>query len=238
VTSVPERDVPERDDVVDRPSVTGPATNPGERWREVARRGFGPGYARSYAVRFAILEARGEEVHGEAQYVAGLLEPGSRVLDAGCGTGRVGAHLADLGFDVVGVDVDESMVEVARELRPDVAWIVSDLATFDLRGSLFDAAVLAGNVVPFLEPEALRDMAARLAAHLAPGGVVVTGFGLDSANLPPGAPVVPLPAYDGAMESAGFALVTRLGGWDGRPYVADGYAVSVHRTVGAETHGS
>jgi hypothetical protein len=197
VTSVPERDVPERDDVVDRPSVTGPATNPGERWREVARRGFGPGYARSYAVRFAILEARGEEV-----------------------------------------DVDESMVEVARELRPDVAWIVSDLATFDLRGSLFDAAVLAGNVVPFLEPEALRDMAARLAAHLAPGGVVVTGFGLDSANLPPGAPVVPLPAYDGAMESAGFALVTRLGGWDGRPYVADGYAVSVHRTVGAETHGS
>ena len=192
---------------------------------------MGPRYARRYAARFAGLEAAGEDVHGEAAYVAGLLSPGAWVLDAGCGTGRVGARLSDLGFEVVGVDVDETMVEVAAELRPEIPWLVSDLADLDLPEPprRFDAAVLAGNVVPFLEVEALPRVARRLAALVLPGGVVVSGFGLEPAHLPLGAPVVPLTAYDEAMAGAGFALETRLSGWDGQPYVDDGYAVSVHR---------
>src|SRR3712207_917085 len=153
---------------------------------------MGPRYARRYAARFAGLEAAGEDVHGEAAYVAGLLQPSARVLDAGCGTGRVGARLADLGFSVVGADVDESMVAIARELRPDLPWVVSDLATLDLGAARFDAVVVAGNVVPFIDPGSLPAVAARLAAHLAPRGIVVTGFGLDEVHLPPGAPVVPL----------------------------------------------
>jgi SAM-dependent methyltransferase len=213
-------------------------TGPGERWREVARRGSGAGYARRYADRFARLEAAGEDVHGEAAYMAGLLPTSARVLDAGCGTGRVAARLADLGFDVVGVDADESMVEVARELRPDLAWIVSDLGTLDLRDARFDAAVLAGNVVPFLEMDALPTVAGRLAALLVPRGIVVAGFGLGTAHLPAGAPVVPQTAYDEAMASAGFRLEARLSGWDGTPYAGHGYAVSVHRAGGAETDGS
>ena len=204
---------------------------PGERWQAVARRGSGSGYARKYAARFAELAAAGEDVHGEAAYVAGLVAPGARLLDAGCGTGRVGARLADLGFEVVGVDVDESMVEVARELRPDLRWEVSDLATLDLADTAgpFDAVVLAGNVVPFVEVDALPAVAERLGDLLVPGGLVVSGFGLDAAHLPAGAPVVPLATYDAALAAAGFELVTRLGGWDGAPYVDDGYAVSVHR---------
>jgi SAM-dependent methyltransferase len=206
-------------------------SGPGERWREVARRGGGPGYARRYAERFARLEAAGQDVHGEAAYVAGLLAPGARVLDGGCGTGQVGARLADLGFAVVGVDVDEAMIAVARELRPDVRWIVSDLATLDLPepAQPFDAVVLAGNVVPFLEAEALPAVAERLATVLAPGGVVVAGFGLDAAHLPAGSPVVPLAAYDEAIVRAGFALATRSSGWGGTPYAGEGYAVTVHR---------
>lgn len=206
----------------------------GERWRAVARGGSGPDYARRYAERFAELESAGNDVHGEAAYVAGLVPAGARLLDAGCGTGRVGARLADLGFEVVGVDVDESMVEVARELRPDLPWHVSDLAALDLSGAggPFSAVVLAGNVVPFVDREALPSVAERLAAHLLPGGVVVSGFGLDPAHLPAGAPVVPLPTYDAAMEEAGFELVTRAGGWADEPWSGDGYAVSVHR-VGA-----
>jgi 2-polyprenyl-3-methyl-5-hydroxy-6-metoxy-1,4-benzoquinol methylase len=204
---------------------------PGEVWRALARRVTGENYARRFAERFAELEAAGEDVHGEAAYVAGLLAPGARVLDAGCGTGRVAARLADLGFDVVGVDVDEAMIEVARELRPDLRWVVSDLATLDLPepAGRFDAAVLAGNVLPFVEVEELPTVAARLAAVLVPGALVVSGFGFDEAHLPPGAPILPLRAYDDAMAGAGFELATRHSGWDGSPYAGDGYAVSVHR---------
>jgi SAM-dependent methyltransferase len=200
-------------------------------WREVATRG-GEGYARRFVERFAELAAAGNDIHGEAAYVAGLLAPGARVLDAGCGTGRVGARLADLGFDVVGVDVDEAMLEMARELRPDLPWVASDLATLDLPEERFDAVVLAGNVVPFLELDALPAVADRLAAHLVPGGLVVSGFGVEAARLPAGAPLVPLDAWDAAMVGAGFTLTTRHSGWDARPYAEDGYAVSVHRAGG------
>ena len=48
--------------------------------------------------------------------------------------------------------------------------------------------LVAGNTIPLLEPGTLLDACERLAAHLAPGGVVVCGFGLDAAHLPRGLP--------------------------------------------------
>jgi SAM-dependent methyltransferase len=203
---------------------------PGERWRSVARSNSGDDYPRRFAERFAQLAESGQDVHGEATFVASLLAPGARVLDAGCGTGRVTARLAGLGFHVTGVDVDEAMVDVARELHPDLRWVVADLGDLDL-GERVDAVVLAGNVVPFLELPALPVVAERLAAHLAPGGLVVSGFGLDRAHLPNGTPVVPLQTWDEALTGAGLALEARHGGWDGSPYAGEGYAVSVHRMM-------
>ena len=202
----------------------------GELWRTVAARNSGADYARRYAERFAELAEAGEDVHGEAAFVTALVPPGARVLDAGCGTGRVAARLADLGHEVVGVDVDEAMVGVARELRPDLHWAVSDLATLDLGVERFDAAVLAGNVVPFVDD--LAAAAERLVQHLVPGGLVVAGFGLDRGHLPRGTPVVPLPAYDAALAGAGLLLQARHGGWAGEPYDGGGYAVSVHASTG------
>ena len=200
----------------------------GELWRTVAERNSGADYARRYAARFAELADAGEDVHGEAAFVTTLLAPGARVLDAGCGTGRVAARLADLGHEVVGVDVDEAMVAVARELHPELSWQVSDLAALDLGDERFDAVVLAGNVVPFLGD--LAAVAERLVDHLVPDGLVVAGFGLDSRHLPSGTPVVGLPAYDAALAGAGLVLDARHGGWAGEPYdEAGGYAVSVHR---------
>jgi SAM-dependent methyltransferase len=203
-------------------------SGPGERWRSVARSNSGDDYPRVFAERFDRLAAAGEDVHGEATLVASLVAPGARVLDAGCGTGRVAARLADLGFVVTGVDVDEAMVAVAREQRPELRWVVTDLGDLDL-GERVDAVVLAGNVVPFVEPPALPTVAERLAAHLAPGGLVVSGFGLDEDHLPRGTPVVPLAAWDAALVGAGLVLEARYAGWDGVPYDGGGYAVSVHR---------
>jgi hypothetical protein len=71
-----------------------------------------------------------------------------------------------------------------------------------------------------------------LARVLAPSGLLVCGFGLDAAHLPPGCPVTPLTAYDRACEAAGLALVRRLAAWDGAPYDGGGYAVSVHAPAG------
>jgi len=202
------------------------------RWQEIARRGAGPDYARTYAERFRAMAARGEDIHGEAGFVTALVDPTARILDAGCGTGRIAVHLAGLGYSVVGVDVDDGMLEVARAEAPGLDWRRDDLASFDL-GERFDLVLLAGNIVPLLEPGTLPAVAARLAAHVAAGGRVVCGFGLDDGHLPPGCPVTPLADFDGAMTAAGLRLEARHAGWDGAPYeLGGGYVVSVHRPAG------
>ena len=56
----------------------------------------------AYATRFARLAAAGQDIDGEARFVDALAERGSRILDAGCGTGRVAAALAVRGHDSAG----------------------------------------------------------------------------------------------------------------------------------------
>lgn len=200
----------------------------------------GEDYAHAYAARFQQLAAAGEDIHGEARFVQTLAPPGSRVLDAGCGTGRVAIRLSEQGYDVTGVDVDDAMVAVARELAPDLDWHVGDLATLDLGPEprrVYDVIVLAGNVLPFIAEDDLLQVGVRLAAHTRPGGAVVCGFGLDPEHLPPGVPVLALSAYDQAMASAGFELADRHAGWDASAYDGGGYAVSVHRRPTIRTAG-
>jgi 2-polyprenyl-3-methyl-5-hydroxy-6-metoxy-1,4-benzoquinol methylase len=191
-----------------------------------------------YAARFDALAATGVDVHGEAALCAALIDPGARVLDAGCGTGRVAIRLAELGHDCVGVDLDESMLAVARARAPGLAWQLADLATFDLLADGlpdFDLVVAAGNVVPLVAEGTEARVVARLAAHVRPGGVLVTGFGLDRAHLPYAAALVALDDYDVWCQAAGLTLDRRLATWEGDAYDGGGYAVNVHRAAARRT---
>ncbi|WP_309032561.1 class I SAM-dependent methyltransferase [Streptomyces alfalfae] len=185
-----------------------------------------------YAARFAELAERGQDVHGEARLCATLVPPGARVLDAGCGTGRVLIQLAQLGYDGVGVDQDASMLAVARRNAPRLTWLQADLADFDPDaagvGSGFDLVIAAGNVFPLLAPGTESAVAARLAQALRPGGLLVAGFGLDQEHLPV-PPSLTLADYDAHCTEAGLTLTDRFATWDADPYDGGGYAVSVHR---------
>jgi len=180
------------------------------------------------------MAATGQDVHGEASLCAALVPAPARVLDAGCGTGRVAVRLKELGYDCVGVDLDESMLAVAVSADPKVEWVVADLATLGLdqhgiQGD-FDLCVAAGNVIPLLAEGTLARTVAALAATLRPGGLLVTGFGLDSAHLPPTCPVTTLADYESACKLAKLERLARHGTWQGTAFLEDGgYAVSVHR---------
>ena len=144
-----------------------------------------------YDARFTALEQSGQDVHGEAHFVAALGV--SSVLDAGCGTGRVAIELARREIDVVGVDLDATMLAVARHKAPHLAWYEGDLATIDLarpetsgRRYLFDAIVLAGNVMIFLAPGSEATVVANLARHLTPGGALVAGPDLPGGGIDAG----------------------------------------------------
>lgn len=198
------------------------------RWEELT----GGTSGEEYAARFAALAESGKDLHGEARFCAALVPPGARVLDAGCGTGRVMIRLAELGYDCVGVDLDDSMLAVARKNAPELTWLQSDLAAFDPAAlgvpADFDLVVAAGNIFPLLAPGTEPEAARRLAAALKPGGLLVAGFGLDRAHLPV-PPSITLPEYDAYCAEAGLTLVDRFATWAAEPYDGGGYAVSVHR---------
>ncbi|MCC6435052.1 MAG: class I SAM-dependent methyltransferase [Acidimicrobiales bacterium] len=188
-----------------------------------------------YDERWRRLAESGANIHGEADCVERLLAPlhdelgGTRpisVLDAGCGTGRVGIELARRGYDVVGVDVDPAMLAEARLKHPDGTWLLADLAELDLSahraGRRFDLVAAPGNVMIFLAAGTEAVVLQRLAAHLGPGGRLVAGFQL-------GADRLGLDAYDSLATAAGLALEHRWATWDGEPFVGGDYAVSVHR---------
>ncbi|ATL25079.1 class I SAM-dependent methyltransferase [Streptomyces formicae] len=198
------------------------------RWEELT----GGTSGEDYAARFASLAGTGKDMHGEARLCAALVPAGSRVLDAGCGTGRVMIRLAELGYDCVGVDLDASMLAVARKQAPELRWIQADLATFDPAEQRvvadFDLVVAAGNIFPLLAAGSESAVLSRLAAVLRPGGLLVAGFGLDEAHLPV-PPSINLPEYDAHCAAVGLTLVDRFATWDAHPYEGGGYAVSVHR---------
>jgi SAM-dependent methyltransferase len=186
-----------------------------------------------YAARFDRLAASGADVHGEARLVASLAPPGARILDAGCGTGRVALRLAELGYECVGTDRDPSMLEVAKRRGPQLPWYESDLARLDIASERpFDLVVAAGNVMPLLAAGTGPSVVSHLAGVLVPGGLLVAGFGLDAAHLPIPEPTVDLAEYDEWCTAAGLVLEQRLSTWDGQPYDGNGYAVSIHRGVG------
>ena len=174
----------------------------------------------AYDATYERRAAAGESVHGEADFVQ-RFEPRS-VLDAGCGTGRVGRELARRGLDVAGVDIDEGMLATARAKAPDVAWHLADLATVDLARA-FDAIVMAGNVMIFLAPSTEAAVVANMARHLAPGGVLIAGFQLMPGRLT-------LARYDECCTAAGLTLADRYATWDAGPFTTPAnYAVSAHR---------
>jgi SAM-dependent methyltransferase len=200
---------------------------PRTRWSEVSG---GPGAATAYQRRFDDLAASGMDIHGEAAFVASLVSPPVRVLDAGCGTGRVATQLTALGYHCVGVDADADMIAVAEQRDPFTTWVRQDISRLQLRSQAFELAVLAGNVIPLLAPGTLLAAVQRLAAHLQPRGLLVAGFGLDATHLPQGCPVTPLEDYDRACEVAGLSFLRRYSTWDRASWRPDaGYAVSVHR---------
>jgi len=120
---------------------------------------------------------RYEETRAECEQIVALvgLEPGARILDAGCGFGRTVGVLQGMGFDAVGVDISPAVIAAAQTRNPGPSYLVHDL-TQPLPDEVerFDAIV---NVYSsFGYGETVEDDAAVLRTWhdaLKPGGALV-----------------------------------------------------------------
>jgi SAM-dependent methyltransferase len=176
-----------------------------------------PGHSHWYVERFRAKARAGEDLTGEARLVDAMAPRGARILDAGCGPGRLGGYLATVGHHVVGVDVDPVLIDAAKQDYPGPDWLVGDLAELDLpaRGitERFDVIVSAGNVVTFLAPSTRVQVLARLRAHLAVDGRAVIGFGANRDY--------EFTEFLAHATEAGFVPDSLLSTWDVRPFTKD-----------------
>jgi SAM-dependent methyltransferase len=183
------------------------------------------GHSEWYASHFRSLAAEGVDLGGEARLIDAMAAPGARILDAGCGPGRVGAVLHARGHDVVGVDIDPVLVEAARADHPGPRWIIADLSKLDLaelgEPEPFDAVVMAGNVLPYVAPGTEAIVLSRIRAHLRPDGFAVVGFHTERMDVA---------LFDAHVTEAGLMLEHRFATWDLRPWREDAdFSVSVLR---------
>jgi len=99
------------------------------------------------------------------------VEPGSRVLDVGCGTGTISLALATRGASTVGMDASESYLDGARRRRshPRVMYQHGDACDMQYASASFDACVsaLAIDVIPDVD-----QVAGEMRRVTRPGGVV------------------------------------------------------------------
>lgn len=179
-----------------------------------------------YDTRWDRLAAAGADVHGEADFVMRFAP--ARVLDAGCGAGRVALELHRRGVAVAGVDLDPDLLDRARRRAPSLGWHhldLAELAAIDPAelGGPFDVVVLAGNVLPFVRPDRRAAAIAGVAQQLGSGGRLVVG-----ASLAPGWPTIG--DHDRWCAAAGLELEARVAGWSAEPFgPGSDYAVHVHR---------
>ena len=163
------------------------------------------------------MAANGDDLDGEARFIDAIAPRHSRILDAGCGPGRLGGYLARVGHDVVGVDIDPILIAAAETDHTGPTWLVADLAELDLPAAgiaePFNVIVCAGNVLTFLDPDTRRPVLERLAAHLKSDGRLVTGFGSGRDY--------PFDEFLSDVEHAGLAAGQMLASWDLRPFSSD-----------------
>jgi SAM-dependent methyltransferase len=112
------------------------------------------------------------EAAGLHQIITEACPSARTLLDVACGTG---AHLALLQqwYMVQGADVSSAMLEIAGKRLPGVPLHLSDMRKLDL-GRRFDAVTCLFSSIGYItKPSELQSTVARLAAHVAPGGVLI-----------------------------------------------------------------
>lgn len=111
----------------------------------------------------------------DAFIAATAAHAGARVLDAGCGAGRMSRYLADRGVAVEGIDLSPGMVAMARRDHPDLSFSVASIADLPYPDGRFDGVLLWYSTI-HTAPNGQPRLFAEAARILRPGGHLLVGF--------------------------------------------------------------
>jgi SAM-dependent methyltransferase len=98
-----------------------------------------------------------------------------RVADVGCGPGRVAGFMAERGLDVVGVDVSQAMLAVARTAHPLIEFEKGQLDDLPIETGALAGAVCWYSII-YTPPDRLAEAFVELSRVLKPGGYLLLAF--------------------------------------------------------------
>ena len=100
------------------------------------------------------------------------------VLDLGCGTGKMTRLLAKQGYDMIGVDLSEDMLGIAREHEESegILYLLQDMREFELYGTVKAVVSVCDCMNYILEPEELLAVFKLVNNYLDPEGLFVFDF--------------------------------------------------------------
>jgi SAM-dependent methyltransferase len=138
---------------------------------------FGSSYSDSYDLLYDEKDYDGECDVLERIFQKYAEKPITSILDLGCGTGNYTLRLAQRGYEVCGVDLSESMLEIAREKLGNAPTSVklfhSDIATIKL-DQQFDAAIMMFAVLGYQHTnEQITNTLKNISTHLKAGGLLI-----------------------------------------------------------------
>lgn len=119
-----------------------------------------------------------------AHYLTGLLREygveSGLVLDLGCGTGSMTELLADRGYDMIGADNSEDMLEIAMEKREEsgheILYLLQDMREFELYGTVRAVVSVCDSVNYITEEDDLLEVFRLVNNYLDPKGVFIFDF--------------------------------------------------------------
>lgn len=119
-----------------------------------------------------------------AEYLISLLKEyqveNGLVLDMGCGTGSMTELLAEAGYDMIGIDNAEEMLEIAMEKRAesghDILYLLQDMREFELYGTVKAIVSICDSVNYITDEEDLEEVFRLVNNYLDPKGVFIFDF--------------------------------------------------------------
>lgn len=102
------------------------------------------------------------------------------VVDLGCGTGTLTELMYDKGYDMIGVDVSESMLNIAMEKRAEsgaeILYLLQDMRELELYSTVGTVVSVCDSVNYILEEEELLTVFSLVNNYLYPGGIFIFDF--------------------------------------------------------------
>lgn len=120
--------------------------------------------------------------YGEwCEYLTGLLKEygidKGLVLDMGCGTGSLTERLSEAGYDMIGIDNSEEMLEIALDKKAesgrDILYLLQDMREFELYGTVAAVVSICDSMNYILTYEDLVEVFKLVNNYLDPGGIFI-----------------------------------------------------------------